>query len=119
MSGITCINTGDHAVASRCVDVVFTPSTGTCPVTVLLSTSTVNAHIFYTINTDASIDPTHSGDSATGGTIRIGSNSGSVNTGSAVEGSTRDIRAVAYEPTHLDSNITGASYDGKGGSGGG
>src|SRR5215475_4639607 len=90
----------------KCANVVLTPSCGTTPLTVNLSTTTSGAHIFYTKTIDGSIDPTHTGDSAGPSTIRIGSNSGSVSTGSG----DKVIKALAYEPTHLDSDISEGDY---------
>lgn len=90
----------------QCSDVVLTPDNGTTPLTVLLQTSTAGAHIFYTKHI-AGVDPTHSGDSATGTTIRIGNSSGSVPTGTG----NKIIRALAYAPGFLDSNITEGDYE--------
>jgi hypothetical protein len=106
--------------ATRCDDVVLTPSSSAAtPLTVSLSTTKTGAHIFYTKEIDVGVDPTHSGDNAIPPTVRIGSSSGSVNTGAAVEGSTVIIRALAYNPSFLDSNITEGDYDGSSGGGGG
>ena len=98
------ISVGSGAVA--CADVLLSPDAGITPLTVSLSTATTGAHIFYTKGDPPGTDPTHTGDSAGVGTIRIGSNSGSVSTGSG----NKTIRALAYEPTHLDSDITQGDY---------
>lgn len=94
--------------ATACADVVLSPSNGNTPITVYLSTTTSGAHIFYTKKfSSVGVDPTHTGDSATGTTLRIGSNSGTVNTA----GGFCVIRALAYEPSHIDSGITEGVYE--------
>jgi hypothetical protein len=91
---------GGGTVADVTNDICCNP----CPATIALSTTTAGAHIFYTLGASAS-DPTHTADTATGSTVRIGSNSGSVSTGgSSVQ--TRFIRAVGYLSGSTDSNIT-------------
>lgn len=109
MSGVlTIFASQSTSQPTQCADVTIQPNTGVPPVTVLLSTTTPNAHIFYRKvgNTDGA-DPTHTGDNAGVGTNRIGSNSGFVNIGAGVW----TLRALAYEPSHLDSNITEGDYE--------
>jgi hypothetical protein len=97
--------------ATKCADVVFSPPSGTSPLSVGISTSTTGAHIFYASSIDGSANPTHTGDSAGPGTVRIGSNSGSISVG----GGTHVYNAIAYEPSHLDSDISQGSYEPSGG----
>lgn len=114
MSGVAAIiSSNSSSVATKCADVVLTPSSGTTPLTVHLSCATAGAHIFYTVETSLSdfpdpVTPTHTGDVATGSTVRIGTNSGNVNTGGAY----CTLSAIAYEPTHLDSDQSDGSYEG-------
>lgn len=111
MSGILAAQSGQSSgQPTQCADVVLDPPIANTPVTVSLSTTTVGAHIFYTKGSIAT-DPVHTGDNAGPGTVRIGSNSGSVDTGAGI----KIIRALAYEPTHLDSNITEGDYEPAGG----
>jgi len=91
----------------KCANVVFSPPSGNTPINVNVSTSTVPAHIFYARSVDGSVDPTHTGDSAGPGTIRIGSNNGSFSTGAG----TKVYRALAYAPGYLDSDITEGDYE--------
>lgn len=119
MSGVLMDSDAGAIATPKCASVTITPNTGTAPETVLLSTTTAGAHIFYTLAHDFGVDPTHTGDSAIPPTIRIGSNSGVVNTGSATLGTTIILRALAYKSGLLDSIITEGDYDGKLGGGGG
>src|SRR5215471_5522136 len=82
LGAIDASASGGGGGPTQCADVVLSPNSGTVPLTVSVSTTTSGAHIFYTKDA-VGIDPTHTGDSATGSTIRIGSNSGSVSTGGA------------------------------------
>ena len=94
---------GGGGAPGQCADVVFNPDSGVSPLTVTVSTATANAHIFYRTK----LDPQHAGDNAVAPTVRIGSNSGTI----SVRSGPIIIRAVAYEPTHTDSNITEGDYD--------
>jgi hypothetical protein len=111
MSGITGCFTGQQGAAIKCADVIISPNAGTTPLTIGLVSATANAHIFYRKVAGATgLDPTHIGDNAGPGTTRIGSNSGAINIGSGIW----TVRALAYEPSHLDSNITEGDYEGGG-----
>lgn len=104
---------------TQCAPVTFNPPDGTdSPGTVLMSTTTIGAHIFYTKNNTTGVTPTHSGDNATGTTIRIGSNSGTDN---SVGSLNHDVvlKALAYKSGLLDSTITTAIYPPQGADGGG
>lgn len=119
VSGILIDSDAGSVATTKCASVTISPNTGTAPETVLLSTTESGAHIFYTLEQDFGVDPTHTGDSAIPPTIRIGSSSGVVNTGAATVGTTIIIRALAYKSGKLDSDITEGDYDGKLGGGGG
>jgi len=69
-------------------------------VNVTISCPDVGAHIFYTVGANPP-DPTHTGDTPTGGTLRIGAASGIVNSGSGVN----KIKALAYRNGATDSPI--------------
>ncbi len=89
----------------RVSPVGFSGTVTACPNTWTLSTTTTGAHIFYVTDALGNATPTHTGDTATGSTIRIGSNSGSA----ASTGSSSGIRymtAVAYLAGSPDSAIT-------------
>jgi hypothetical protein len=107
MSGVLSALSGGAGAPAKCANVVFSPPMGNTPITVGISTSTPNAHIFYAGSNDGSHFPAHTGDSAAPGTTRIGSNSGSISTGAG----THIYNAVAYEPTHLDSDFTTGDYE--------
>jgi hypothetical protein len=83
-----------------------------------LNSATVGSHIFYTKNSTTGIAPTHTGDNATGVTVRIGSNSGTV-TGVGTVNHNVVLEAIAYKSGLLDSNTTIANYLAAGGPGGG
>lgn len=108
--------TGGGGGETKCANVVIDPTNGDAPQTVTLITSTSGAHIFYTFKHSAiPTDPTHSGDNATGTTIRIGSNAGTFETGSGGGW----VKALAYKSGLLDSDITqGGQYTPSGGGGG-
>ena len=89
---------------TQCDPVVFDPTEGDAPDTVLISTPTVGAHIFFTRGGSPPPKPTHSGDNPTGTTSRIGSNAGSVTIGSGGG----FLKALAYKPGLLDSVVTQA-----------
>jgi hypothetical protein len=91
---------------SACADVTFLRLG---PASVQLHTSTSGAHIFYTVNVDTGIDPTHAGDTATGATSRIANNFGTISR--ANNGSTYIVRAMAYKSGLTDSSITEFSLD--------
>ncbi len=101
-------NISSGGPSNQCVDVTFDPPNGNNGVTVTLASATAGSHIFYTISANP-VDPTHSGDNATGTTIRIGSNTGSVVV-PANPLKTYEIRALAYKNGLLDSNITFSDY---------
>jgi hypothetical protein len=58
------------------------------------------SHLFYTLDVNP-VDPTHSGDTPTGSTVRIASNVGVVNSGPDV----KKIKVLAYRPGYIDSDI--------------
>lgn len=103
--------------AAACDPVTFDPPTDTeagTSLDVTLSTTTSGAHIFYTVNDDIPINPTHSGDNPTGSTVRIGSNSGVVHL-TFFPGEVKDVAALAYKSGINDSVITTAEYFRSGG----
>lgn len=94
--------------SGKCQDVILTPNVGTTPLDVDLYTPQTGGHIFYRITSNGiGVSPTHSGDNATGATIRIGTNHQIVSTGAG----TKVIRAVCYQAGYLDSNITEGVYE--------
>jgi hypothetical protein len=113
MSGVLSVLAGQSSGQSaKCATVVFDPVDGDTPLTVSLSSSTPNAHIFYRIDSHSPQPPQHTGDNAGFNTNRIGSNSGSFDTGATPPGSIRYVTALAYEISHLDSDISNGEYDG-------
>lgn len=100
-------NTGN-----KCAPVEIVPDSGLTPRTVNLdATAQSGGHIFYTkvnnaFHTPTGIPPTHSGDTPTGSTIRVGTNFTSFNTGSRYV----VIEALCYQAGFLDSDITIGSY---------
>lgn len=103
MSGILTDVGLTGAGPTKCANVVIDPANGDAPQTVTLTTSTSGAHIFYTFKHSAiPPDPTHSGDNATGTTIRIGSSFGTIETGSGGGW----VKALAYKSGLLDSDIS-------------
>ena len=107
----------------KCADVLINPDNGLAGDVVSLSTTTVGAHIFYTrvkitATQPTGVDPTHTDDTPTGITVRIGSNTGST-TGPGGLSSDGVIRALAYKLGLLDSNITEGDYARTGGGGSG
>lgn len=117
MSGVLGVLSGAAGeTAEQCDPVVINPDSGLSPRTVSLTTTQSGGHIFYTKATDPfdqpeGITPTHSGDVATGSTVRIGTNSGTVLTGSGFV----VIQAITYEPGFLDSDYSEGVYTPAGG----
>lgn len=87
--------------------ITLSPTGGTTPLTVSVTSTPDTAHIFWTKATGAPPDPTHVGDNPTGTTNRIGSSAGSINTGAG----TKEIKVLAYAPGYLDSVIEEGAYD--------
>ena len=114
MSGALAImESGQTAGSTQCAGVVLSPSSGTTPLTVNLSTTQTGGHIFYTralstIDYPDPVPPTHSGDVATGTTVRIGTTSGNVNTSSQY----CTIAAITVDPAGIlaDSDMATSSY---------
>lgn len=102
-------NTGSSP-PGKVADVQINPNFGDMPISVFLSTTTATAHIFYVIYNSSlpQQNPVHNGDNAVPPTIRIGSNSGSVSISNTNQNKT--LRAVGYQPTLQDSNITEGDY---------
>lgn len=91
---------------TKCYAVEITPDSGSTPRTVDLLTPQIGGHIFYTLSISGT-PPTHTGDVATGSTIRIGSNHGAVSTGTGF----KQIQALCYKAGLLDSDITYGIYE--------
>lgn len=111
MSGVLGVLGGGGQ--GKCVAVTFSPATGQGPLNVHLSTSQTGGHIFYTkaldiITNPPAIIPTHTGDVATGTTVRIGTNSGNVGTTSQF----CTLSALCYQSGYLDSDIVTREYGG-------
>lgn len=66
-----------------------------------ISCATAGSHIFYTLNGS---QPTHSGDTATGITARIGSNSGHITLAGSPTGIHYNVIAIGYLPSLADSD---------------
>jgi len=96
---------------AKCAPVSITPNSGTTPKTVTFTDATTNAHIFFNLKSGFfAPDPTHAGDNPIAPTQRIGSNNGTINIGAG----NWALTALAYEPTHQDSDVTDAQYDASG-----
>lgn len=116
MSGILGVLSGGGGTGTKAAVVTITPSSGLTPRTVSLATIQDDGHIFYTKVSDPfgqpdGVMPTHSGDVATGSTVRIGTNHGTVLTGSGYV----VIQAITYEPGFLDSDYSEGVYTPAGG----
>lgn len=109
--------TGGGGGETQCASVTFDPNDGDRPVDVILATTTAGAHIFYTLTSyPNTTNPTHSGDSATGITTRIGSSTGVVSIPGGGGAGVKQLRALAYQLGLIDSPVTSSGpYIGTGG----
>lgn len=93
---------------TKCARAFASPSSGVTPTAITISTVEPGGHIFYTIANDTGVDPTHTGDTATGTTIRIGSTSGGATVGN--NGHDRILRTLTYLSGKADSDISEFGY---------